>query len=192
MPQQMTRDQIIQTADQLFYERGFEGTSFADIARVLNISRGNFYHHFKTKDQILEAVIDYRISNTKDMIEIWDKNRESPIDRIRCFVQILIEHRTDIISFGCPVGTLTNELSKLDHPSLNEANELFLLFRFWLRQQFKLLGCGQKSDEFSMHLLALSQGVATIASAFKDEKFINQEVRRINEWIDSVVGQNLT
>lgn len=52
-----TRHQIVEAADRLFYERGFEATSFADIAAVVGLSRGNFYYHFRTKDEILEAVI---------------------------------------------------------------------------------------------------------------------------------------
>ena len=50
-----TRDSIVQAADALFYERGFEHTSFADIADAVRISRGNFYYHCKTKDEILTA-----------------------------------------------------------------------------------------------------------------------------------------
>ena len=60
-----TRDQIVDAADQLFYQQGFEHTSFADIANAVNISRGNFYYHFKTKDDILDAVIDLRLANTQ-------------------------------------------------------------------------------------------------------------------------------
>ncbi|MEW8341923.1 MAG: TetR family transcriptional regulator, partial [Candidatus Thiodiazotropha taylori] len=41
-----TRQQIVEAADDLFYRQGFEHTSFADIAKVVSISRGNFYHHF--------------------------------------------------------------------------------------------------------------------------------------------------
>ena len=42
-----TREQIVLAADQLFYEQGFEHTSFADIADAVKLSRGNFYYHFK-------------------------------------------------------------------------------------------------------------------------------------------------
>lgn len=44
-----TRQQIVEAADGLFYERGFEATSFADIAGIVGLSRGNFYYHFKTR-----------------------------------------------------------------------------------------------------------------------------------------------
>ena len=110
---------------------------------------------------------------------------ETPSDRIRSFINILIMNRAKIKRYGCPVGTLCSELAKLDHPAKKDANELFTLFRTWLRRQFKQLGRHDDADELAMHLLALSQGVATLASAFRDEKFIGTEVDRLDEWLTS-------
>ena len=92
--------------------------------------------------------------------------------------------------FGCPVGTLCTELAKLNHASQAEANKLFTLFRIWLRRQFTLLGRKADADELAMHLLARSQGVATLANAFDDEKFIRQEVKLMNDWLKPKLKPN--
>ncbi len=178
------RDQIIQAADSLFYKNGFEHTSFAHIADVVGISRGNFYYHFKTKDEILDSVIKLRLSNTQAMLEQWELSGETPADRIRSFINILIMNRANIKRFGCPVGTLTTELTKLNHAAQDDANQLFTLFRIWLRRQFQQLGYKSEANNLAMHLLARSQGIATLASAFQDEKFIKQEVKHLNEWLN--------
>jgi AcrR family transcriptional regulator len=182
---QTTRDLIVEAADRLFYRQGYEHTSFADIAGAVRISRGNFYYHFKTKDEILDAVIDARLAHTQAMLDRWERDGQTPTDRIRSFVHILIANRADIKRFGCPVGTLTTELAKLDHPSQAEANKLFTLFRTWLRKQFTLLGRKTDADALAMHLLARSQGVATLAAAFHDEKFIRQEVQQLDAWLEA-------
>jgi hypothetical protein len=75
----------------------------------------------------------------------------------------------------------------LNHASQAEANSLFSLFRTWLRKQFTLLGCKADADELAMHLLARSQGVATLANAFQDEKFIKKEIKLMCEWLSSCV-----
>lgn len=178
-----TREHIVEAADQLFYRRGYDHTSFSDIADSVQISRGNFYYHFKSKDQILNAVITVRLADTRKMLEQWEMDGELPADRIRSFINILIVNRADIKRYGCPVGTLSSELAKLNHTSQPEANELFKLFRTWLRRQFTLLGRKADSDALAMHLLARSQGVATLASAFDDEKFIKQEVEQMYAWL---------
>lgn len=183
IPPKSTRQQIVAAADQLFYEQGFENTSFADIAAAVNISRGNFYYHFKTKDDILDAVIELRLANTQAMLEQWEQQGAKPQDRIRCFIHILITNQAKILLYGCPVGTLTSELAKLNHQALEHASEVFTLFRVWLRNQFQAMGRKKDADDLAMHVLARSQGVATLASAFHDEKFIRQEVKQLCQWL---------
>lgn len=185
MSDKTTRDHIVKAADQLFYQRGYEHTSFSDIADVVQISRGNFYYHFKTKDEILDAVISLRLANTERMLGQWEKDGEHPVDRIRNFINILITNRAKIMRYGCPVGTLCAELAKLKHASQSDANKLFTLFRYWLRRQFMLLGREADADTLAMHLLVRSQGVATLANTFHDVKFIEREVEQMCDWLSS-------
>jgi TetR/AcrR family transcriptional repressor of nem operon len=183
MSAKATRDHIVEAADDLFYRQGYEHTSFSDIADAVRISRGNFYYHFKTKDQILSAVIEERVADTRDLLAQWEAEGRTPADRIRRFIHMLITNRTDIERYGCPVGTLTTELAKLNHAAQCEANELFTLFRTWLRRQFALLGRTQDADALAMRLLARSQGVATLANAFRDEQFVRREVDEMCDWL---------
>jgi len=188
MRDKTTRDHIIEAADRLFYRQGYEQTSFSDIADAVRISRGNFYYHFKSKDEILDAVIEMRVARTRRMLEQWEIEGERPAERIGSFIQILIANRANIMRYGCPVGTLCTELAKLNHASQAEANKLFALFRAWLRRQFTLLGRKADADALAMHVLARSQGIATLANAFHDEKFIKQEVKQLDDWLRSCAG----
>jgi AcrR family transcriptional regulator len=182
-----TRDHIVEAADRLFYRQGYDSTSFSDIADAVRISRGNFYYHFKSKDEILDAVIKARLAHTRSMLKQWEIDGNGPADHIGSFIDILIANRADIKRYGCPVGTLCTELAKLSHASRAEANKLFTLFRTWLRRQFALLGREADADALAMHLLARSQGVATLASAFQDETFIEREVKQMHEWLTSCI-----
>lgn len=185
MSEKTTRDHIVDAADQLFYRQGYEHTSFSDIADAVGISRGNFYYHFKSKDEILDAVIGARVASTHELLDQWERKGKCPEDRIRSFIHILITNRAHIKRYGCPVGTLCTELAKLGHAARAEANELFTLFRVWLREQFVLLGREADADALAMHLLARTQGVATLASAFRDEAFIAHEVELMCEWLSA-------
>ena len=184
-----TRQEIVAKADLLFYQRGFENTSFADIADAVGISRGNFYYHFKTKDDILTEVIALRAAKTQGMLDKWALEGSTPTERLKRFAQMLIENRKDIQRFGCPVGTLCAELAKLDHPSQGEAGMIFGQFRRWLSKQFVELGRGKDADVLAMHLLARSQGIASLANAFHDEAFIRHEVKQIEAWVLEMATQ---
>lgn len=188
MSERTTREHIVEAADQLFYQRGFEHTSFADIAQAVRISRGNFYYHFKTKDEILQAVIALRMANTAAMLDRWAGEAEQPAERIRSFIRILIVNREKIRRYGCPVGTLCGELAKLGHPAQAGANGLFTLFRDWLRREFIRLGRNADADALAMHVLARSQGIATLANAFRDDGFIDQETTALFAWLDALAS----
>jgi TetR/AcrR family transcriptional regulator, transcriptional repressor for nem operon len=185
MSDKTTRAQIVEAANRLFYRQGYEHTSFSDIASVVRISRGNFYHHFQSKDEILDAVIAARLADTRTMLARWERDGQQPADRIRSFIHILIANRADIQRYGCPVGTLCTELAKLSHASQGEANGLFELFRAWLSRQFSLLGRKDDADALAMHLLARSQGIATLANAFHDREFVEREVQQMCDWLRS-------
>jgi len=185
MSEKTTRDLIVEAADQLFYQQGYEHTSFSHIAEAVQISRGNFYYHFESKDAILDAVITLRQADTLEMLDQWEIEGKEPEDRILSFIHLLIANRAKIMLYGCPVGTLSSELAKLDHEAQANATKLFTLFRTWLSRQFTLLGCEAEADALAMHLLARSQGVAALANAFHDEKFVEQEVKLMGDWLKS-------
>lgn len=187
MTEKRTRQQIVDAADRLFYQRGFEHTSFSDIAEVVQLSRGNFYHHFKSKDAILAAVIETRTGGTHDLLTKWQTAHEQPRERIRCYIDMLVTNRTQIKRYGCPVGMLCAELARSQHASRAEANAVFGLFRSWLRTEFSRLGCANDADELALHLIARSQGIAVMANTLGDPHFIRREVKQLHAWLDGVV-----
>ncbi len=179
-----TRADIVAKADDLFYRQGYERTSFADIAAAVKISRGNFYYHFKTKDEILDAVIDRRADRTRAMLDEWAAGAESPRGRILAFIRMLIDNRAKIKRFGCPVGTLCGELSKLDHAAQKGANKIMAQFADWLTARFVEAGKRRKAPDLARHLLARAQGVSALANALHDDGFIRREVVAMEKWLD--------
>lgn len=192
MGEKGTRERIVEAADDLFYQQGFDQTSFADIANAVQISRGNFYYHFKSKDDILQAVIEKRLSSLRKMLSQWDQELPDPTQRISRYIDILITNQANIKHYGCPVGTLCSELAKLRHASKAEAGALFTLFRDWLSQQFQLLGHQADAEFLAMHLIARGQGISTLANALHDEQFLEQEVRQLHQWVQDLSPANQT
>ncbi len=184
-----TRDDIVAVADDLFYRQGYEHTSFADIAERLKISRGNFYHHFKTKDDILDAVIEKRLADRREMLGRWEMEGKTPEERIGSFIDMLTVNGEKIRQYGCPIGTLASELAKLNHAARADANRLFTLFRTWLRRQFVALGREADADTLAMQLLSRSQGAATLYNAFQDQDFIQREVDQMKLWLSDIAAK---
>ena len=58
----MKREEILDAAEKLFAAKGFDNTSTGDILDAVGIARGTLYYHFKSKEDILDAMIE-RITN---------------------------------------------------------------------------------------------------------------------------------
>ncbi|UYN99122.1 MAG: TetR/AcrR family transcriptional regulator [Devosia sp.] len=183
-----TRREIVGAADRLFYEAGFAHTSFADIASSVHISRGNFYYHFKSKDEILRAVIAHRQDSTRALLAAWDHAHPAARDRLSAFVRILSDNGEQIMLHGCPVGSLATELAKLMHESREDAVAVFSLFRDWLASQFSALGRAEDAEALALHLLMRSQGVATLFTAYRDKALLAREMAAMERWIDGAVS----
>ncbi|WP_285398590.1 TetR/AcrR family transcriptional regulator [Lysinibacillus sp. fls2-241-R2A-57] len=52
------RNEILDAADELFSQKGFDGTSTNDILEKVGIARGTLYYHFKSKEDIMDALIE--------------------------------------------------------------------------------------------------------------------------------------
>lgn len=180
------RQYIVEVANRLFYQRGYNQTSFTDIAAAAGIPRGNFYYYFKTKDEILDAVIELRMAMIRGMLDEWTATIPLPRDRLRRFLQILSNEEDAILRYGCPLGSLNVELSKTQLALQSRAREMFDLFLDWLMQQFIALGQGPAARDHALHLLAATQGASLIGNAFEDGQFLRTEAARLRQWIDSV------
>ncbi len=54
---EQTKEQILAVSERLFIERGYDKTTIQNIIDELRLSKGAIYHHFKSKDEILDAII---------------------------------------------------------------------------------------------------------------------------------------
>lgn len=178
------RQRIITAADNLFYRRGYNQTSFQDISEATGIPRGNFYYYFKTKDEILNAVVDSRLDELTSMLGKIDSETNDARERLLKFSNILENNRDNVIQSGCPFGTLSSELAK-DNPQLHQkSTQVFVLLRNWMRQQFEALGAAN-ADELAMDLLTKLQGVSVMACAFKDVDYLKRSHQETRDWIKS-------
>lgn len=178
------RDRIIEAADALFYHRGYNQTSFSDIAEASDLPRGNFYYYFKSKDEILSAVIEQRLASIGEMLNAWEEEFSDPRVRLKRFVQMLRNSSGEVVRYGCPIGSLSAELGKTQLPLQSEAARTLHLFSDWRTRQLRLLGQPDAGTK-AMHLLALAQGASLVSSVYHDQAILDGEAARMDAWIDS-------
>ncbi|EMS72650.1 TetR/AcrR family transcriptional regulator [Ruminiclostridium cellobioparum] len=84
------RNEILDAADQLFGEKGFDGTSTNDILEKVGIARGTLYYHFKSKEDIMDALIERHNARLLNAAQAAASDRSVPVnERILSVVMAL-------------------------------------------------------------------------------------------------------
>ncbi len=180
------RQRILEAANALFYQQGFNKTSFSDIAEAADVPRGNFYYYFKTKDELLAGVIAMRMEAIRSNLASIEQEFSDPKQRLKRLGTMLINESETLIEFGCPMGTLNLELCKTKAAQQDDARAMFELFIGWSAEQFTALGRSANARALAMHLMSMLQGSAVMSTVYHDATLVSQEVDLVNDWIDSL------
>jgi AcrR family transcriptional regulator len=127
-----TRAKIVRAAMELFWLKGFNSTSVADILSRTQLNSGSLYHFFPGKQDVLVGVLEAYRDGIEEMLlkPAWE-GVEDPIERI---FALLGAYRRMIVesdcTYGCPIGSLALELHE---PDLNVRELLAENFRNWTR-----------------------------------------------------------
>ncbi len=180
------RDRLAAAAAQLLHQHGIERTTLADIAQLADVPAGNVYYYFKTKDDVIAAVVEAHVQQVRTTLSSIDSGHRSPKARLKALVHELGGQSEVVAQYGCPLGSLCSEIDKrLDAPDFAVAN-LMLVTIGWAEEQFREMGHGSQARDLAVDLLASYQGSALLANTLRDPKILSTTTRRLDRWIDSL------
>ncbi|WP_434978243.1 TetR/AcrR family transcriptional regulator [Daejeonia sp. YH14] len=121
-----TRLMILQKAFELIYVKGYQTTSIDDIIATTKVTKGAFYYHFKTKDEMGLAIINEILKPTlaNSFIEPL-QIEENPLQAIYYLMDnLLMENEFLKVEYGCPASNFTQEMTPWNSEFNKALNEL--------------------------------------------------------------------
>jgi len=113
------RRELIDTAERLFMKKGYEHTAISDIVKELNIAQGTVYYYFRSKEEILEAVVGKSITVLEqNVIQIIQDDGIDEATRLNAAINGILEfvsQRSDFIDF------LHQDINAVMHAKLEKA-----------------------------------------------------------------------
>ena len=160
------RNEIIDVAEEYFYKKGYAKTSVRDIIDHIGIAKGTFYHHYKSKQALLDAVIERSTATTVEQLTaIADDQTADARSKIRRVYTVIGNWKAD---------DQTSALAKLE--ALYQDDNIFLLHNLNLRSidasipaLSRIIEQGVNERVFAtVHINDTAEIVLQISHAFSD------------------------
>lgn len=90
-----TRERIIRTAAELFAANGYHATGITEILEAVELSRGTFYYHVDSKDNLLFEICRNQVSRMNDVADEIMRSKLGPSDKMRMLARSLVRNICD-------------------------------------------------------------------------------------------------
>jgi len=194
-PQSSTREKLVETARALFWERGYEATSLADVVEKAGTRSGSLYYFFRTKEELLLAVLDRYVDLLWPIvIEPVFSRVTDPIERI---FGILDGYRQGLVytgcTQGCPIGNLALEVCD-DLPRAREKiAKNFEGWRSWIRkcldEAMNRFPGSVNREQLSIFVLTVMEGAVMQARAHQSLEPYDASVAQLRDYFSRLLAE---
>jgi len=189
-----TRERILESADNLFYLHGYNATGLDKIIKAAEVTKGNFYYHFESKESLAIASLERHFDLlTKELEQKVLNRKKSPLKTLFGILDLMSgrqkKQKQDGYMRGCYFGNLTLELSTDSQAVRNKVKDIFKqyldLFESLLKEA---KNTGEVADDidpktFSAVILSQMEGAMLLDKANQKPLAMNTCVRFIKRYL---------
>lgn len=123
-----TYRRIVQAAVKLFARQGYHKTTIADLAQAIGLTSGAIFHHFPTKEAILEAVVNWLERGMHTYSDLTDRAGHGSIEVVEEVVRVMCLHFKRNPEATICLAALATEFAGGDHPLETRLKEIYEIF----------------------------------------------------------------
>jgi|SRR5580698_9837861 TetR/AcrR family transcriptional repressor of nem operon len=189
-----TRERLIESARFLFWERGFAGTSMAELLAHAQVNSGSFYHFFDSKEALLRAVLEGYLELLRPMVvSPAFASARKPLERI---FAILAGYRQRILAtdskYGCPLGRLALEIDPENAPAHALIAQNFQgwigAVRECLDEMKPALPPRTNLDDLASFVLVAMEGGVMLSRSYRSVEPFDRAVAQLREHFRLLLG----
>lgn len=191
MIKKQTRDLILDVTFSIIYQHGYNATGISAILKECNIPKGSLYHYFKSKKELVLAMIKERLSPKMDMLfALENDDSKSSIDLIIETIDKISKNET-LVKYNCPLNRLNIELSNSDKDFEKELNKIFVNIQNKLNV---LLDKSIKNNEIiqtdinslSEFIITSTWGALSLSSNQSSQERFNHNINHLKQYLRSL------
>jgi TetR/AcrR family transcriptional repressor of nem operon len=191
-----TRGKILDAAQNLVLERGYVGMTVDHVLDAVGITKGAFFHHFKTKDDLARALLqryaerDERIY--RETRERAEKLSDDPLQQILLFIGLFQEMFDGLTEPypGCLFASYLYELQQFGEDTRELIRSSFMKWRELLQEKFEAaarrypprieVSAASLADAFTVVL----EGAFITSKALNEPKLVSEQLRHFRNYVE--------
>ncbi|OGL00657.1 MAG: hypothetical protein A3I14_13785 [Candidatus Rokubacteria bacterium RIFCSPLOWO2_02_FULL_73_56] len=187
-----TREAILAAAQRLIHVHGYNHTVLDDVLRESGVGKGNFYYHFKSKEELGHAILDQLVTSfiERTLEPCFADPAGRPLAQIRCFLDRVLEaQRERHCVGGCPLGNLAAELSDVHEGFRTRLASVFAAWRERLTVALHRarrsgdIGAAARPEALADFLVASLEGAILLTKVSKDIAVMEQCVGEMKHYL---------
>jgi AcrR family transcriptional regulator len=189
MPASLTRQQIIEAADQLFYAEGLAAVSMDRIAERAGVTKKTLYYHFRSKDELMGAFLESRHGRVLERYQNWAGTNGTVAERVERMLRRLAQSTKEPSWHGCAFVRAACELAdRPGHPAFLAARRHKRAFEQWIRE---LLASEGRPDvgHLARSLMVLLDGAIVQALIHRDSDYVESAALMARNLISTSPGR---
>lgn len=191
------RTRLLEAARDVIRQKGFAATSVDDLCQSAGVTKGAFFHHFKTKDALGIAAAEYWTETTSTLFASAPyHDPDDPLDRILAYLRFRREIiRGETFEYTCLVGTMTQEVHD-SAPAIRDAcaESIFGHAATLVadiedaRKAYGVEG-DWTAESLARHTQAVLQGGFILAKAGDNPEFACESVDHLIRYVQGLFGR---
>jgi len=197
-----TREKILDAAQELILDRGYVGMTVEHVLDRVGITKGAFFHHFKTKDDLAKALLqrfaDRDAQVYRETRERAEKLSDDPLQQMLIFIRIFEDMFGDLKEPypGCLFASYIYELQQFDDETRGLIEESFRKWRELLKEKFEAIArkyppraridAASLADAFTVVL----EGAFITGKAMNEPSVISEQLRHFRNYVELLFGKN--
>lgn len=171
MSASLTRQQIVDAANDLFYSEGLAAVSMDRIAEAAGVTKKTLYYHFRSKDDLMGAYVEARHGIVMERYQGWAGTCGTAAERVERMFRRLADCTRDRSWRGCAFVRTACELAdRPGHPAAVGARAHKLAFEQWLREMLAAEG-RPNAAELARSLMVLLDGAIVQCLIHRDRRY---------------------
>lgn len=192
----LTKQKLLDAAQELMLAKGFTATSVDDICESAGLTKGSFFHYFENKEHLGRAVVEHFYDLRKQMFDQAPFHQiKDPLERVYGRIDFFVEMARKKQAKGCLMGMLVQELADT-YPKIRnvcascfaDATDSFKCDLDEAKAQYAPRA-KWSSQSLAEHLLAVVQGAIILAKAKQDPKVMEESLTHFREYLICVFGK---